>query len=34
MDIDSRIFKITDVEIWNKQPEDQAWVNYALKNIR
>jgi hypothetical protein len=29
--IDSRIFKINDVEVWNKQPEDQAWVNYALK---
>ena len=29
--VDSRIFKINDSEIWNKQPEDQAWVNYALK---
>lgn len=29
--IDSRIFKINDSEIWNQQPEDQAWVNYSLK---
>jgi len=29
--IDTRIFKINDAEVWNKQPEDQAWINYALK---
>jgi hypothetical protein len=29
--IDSSIFKINDIEIWNKQPEDQAWINYVLK---
>jgi hypothetical protein len=29
--VDSRIFKINDSDVWNKQPEDQAWVNYALK---
>jgi hypothetical protein len=29
--IDSSIFKINEVEVWNNKPEDQAWVNYALK---
>lgn len=29
--IDSNVFKINDSDVWNKQPEDQAWVNYALK---
>jgi len=29
--LDSRIFKINDSEVWNKQPEDQAWVNHSLK---
>ena len=28
---DKGIFNMTNKEIWQKKPEDQAWVNYALQ---